>query len=109
MAESFTPLGAAPAVGPPLAQSQLAVTTSVQQINLPIPTSYGEQTLRIVVDGTANIAWCVGVNSQLTINNGVPMLGNTIETFDVPIGITQLSVIGTATGSTIRVTVGDGP
>ncbi|CAB3782101.1 hypothetical protein [Paraburkholderia fynbosensis] len=101
----FQPRGAQGAT--PAAQAQIAVTTSVQQINLPaVPVQGG--TMRMVVDGSANIAWSYGVSASLSMTNGVPMLANTIETFTVPDGVTQLSVIGAAAGSTLRIVVGDG-
>jgi hypothetical protein len=106
--KTFNPLGSAPASGAPTAQQNVAVTTGVQQVNLPSPAVFDNQTVRLVVDGSANIAWCCGNNSSLTMNNGVHMLANTVETFSVPVGTTQLSVIGAAAGSTFRVFVGDG-
>jgi len=91
----------------PAAQTALAVTAAVQQITLPSAPSEGG-TIRVVVDGTQNIAWSYGVSASLNLSNGVHMLANTVETFSVPGGITQLSVIAAATGSTVRVMVGDG-
>lgn len=101
----FQPRGASG--NPPAAQASIAVTTAVQQLTLPqIPSEGGS--MRIVVDGTANVAWSFGVVAGLTMNNGLPMLANTVESFSIPAGVTQLSVVGSATGSTIRVVVGDG-
>jgi hypothetical protein len=101
----FQPRGASG--NPPAAQASIAVTTAVQQLTLPqLPSEGG--TMRVVVDGTSNIAWTFGVAAGLTMNNGVPMLGNTVESFSIPASVTQLSVIGAATGSTLRVVVGDG-
>ncbi|CAB4188172.1 hypothetical protein UFOVP1165_65, partial [uncultured Caudovirales phage] len=60
--------------------------------------------------GTQTIHWLYG-NVAVTTTGaamGVPMLANTVETFTVPAGITQLSVIAAAVGSSLYVTVGDG-
>lgn len=101
----FQPIGATGTT--PTASTALAVTASVQQITLPaVPRDGGS--MRIVVDGTSNIAWSYGVSSSLTMSNGTSMLANTVETFSLPGGTTQLSVIGVSTGSTIRVSVGNG-
>jgi hypothetical protein len=103
----FQPRGANQ--NPPVAQSALAVTTAVQQVSLPgVSPNGSETTMRIVVDGSSNIAWAYGAQAGLTYANGNAMLGNTVETFNVPNGVTQLSVIGAASGSTIRIHIGDG-
>lgn len=102
---SFQPRGASGTT--PAAQTNIAVTAAVQQLTLPpVPAEGGS--MRIVVDGTSNIAWSFGVSGSLALGNGVHMLANTIEMFSIPGGITQLSVIGAATGSTLRVMIGDG-
>lgn len=102
---AFQPRGASGTT--PNAQTNIAVTASVQQLTLPpIPQEGGS--MRIVVDGTSNIAWSFGVSSGLTIGNGVHMLANTVEAYSIPGGVTQLSVIGASTGSTMRVIIGDG-
>lgn len=101
----FQPRGATGTT--PAANVSLAVTAAVQQITIPpVPAEGG--TMRIVVSGTQEIAWSYGVSSGLSLSNGVAMLANTIESFSIPGGVTQLSVVAAATGSTIRVHVGDG-
>lgn len=101
----FQPRGASGTT--PTANASLAVTASVQQITLPaVPAEGG--TMRIVVSGTQEIAWSYGVSSGLLLTNGVTMVANTVESFTIPGGVTQLSVIAAATGSTIRVHIGDG-
>lgn len=108
--KSFAPMGAnVPAAnGAPVAQGSIAVTTAVQQVPLSATSASDKNTIRIVVDGASSIAWCCGINPLLTMSNGVPMLGNTIETFTIPDNVSQLSVIGSAAGSTIRVLIGEG-
>lgn len=101
----FQPRGASGTT--PTAQTNIAVTAAVQQLTLPAIPAEG-CSMRVVVDGTANIAWSYGVSSGLTLDNGVHMLAQTVEVYSVPAGTTQLSVIGAATGSTLRVIVGDG-
>jgi hypothetical protein len=85
-----------------------AVTASVTQINLPSAPYATDTVGRFVNDGTQEIFWAYGSESGLTTANGVPMLANTVETFSIPAGVTQISVIAGATGSTLRITVGDG-
>lgn len=101
----FQPRGAVGAT--PVAQTSIAVTTAVQQLALP-PVPAEGATLRLVADGTSSIAWAYGSSAGLTMLNGVPMLPNTVETFAVPGGTTAISVIGSAAGTTLRATVGDG-
>jgi hypothetical protein len=90
---------------PPVTQVSLVGNGAVQQIAIPVGET--ECTLRIVIDGPGNTAWCYGTQAGLTLANGVLMLGNTVETFNLPAGISQLSFIGPAT-STFRVHFGDG-
>lgn len=98
------PLGVFQPIG---VQASIAVTAVVQQLDLPaIPAGGGA--MRVVVDGTANVAWTYGAVAGLTLNTGVHMLANTVEVFSIPGNVTQLSVIGAAAGSTLRVIVGDG-
>lgn len=106
MQSQFAFLPRAANQNPPVTQVTLAVTTAVQQ--LAVPQVETECTIRIVNDGAAAIAWCFGAQSGLTLSNGVYMIPTSVETFTLPAGITQLSVIGSATGSNIRVHFGDG-
>jgi hypothetical protein len=102
----FLPRGANQ--NPPVAQINIAVTAAVQQLTLTNAPQVTETTIRVSVDGTQNVAWSFGVAAGLTTGNGVFMLANTVETFTLPIGVTQLSCIAAATGSNLRVSVGDG-
>ena len=101
----FQPRGASGTT--PTAQTALAITAAVQQITLPPIPAEGCSML-IAVDGASNVSWSYGVSSGLTISNGVFMLANAKETFSIPGGITQLSVIGASAVGTFRVIVGDG-
>lgn len=104
---AFQPSGAQGTT--PSVQTNIAVTTAVQQLTLPAGVNAMQGgAMRIVVDGTSNVAWAYGVSSGLTIGNGVHMLANTVETFYLPPGVTQISLIGASTGSTVRVVCGDG-
>lgn len=86
-----------------------AVTASVTQINLPTGAPYATETVgRFVNSGTQTIFWAYGSEASLSPSNGVPMLPNTVETFTLPPGISQISVIAGATGSTLYITAGDG-
>ena len=101
----FQPRGAVGTT--PAGQTSIAVTAAVQQLTLPpVPAEGGS--MRLVNAGTQTIYWSYGVSASLSTSNGVPMLPNTVETFSVPGGTTQLSVIAGATGSTLIATVGDG-
>jgi hypothetical protein len=101
----FQPRGATGTT--PTVQTVLTISAAVQQLTIP-PVSPDGGTMRIVVDGSASVAWSYGTSASLTIDNGCHMLGNTVETFSIPPGITQLSVIGSAAVGKFRVTVGDG-
>lgn len=101
----FQPRGAVGTT--PNTQVNIAVTSAVQQVNLPVLPSEGVS-MRVVVDGTQGIAWSYGSSSGLTVGNGVYMLPNTVEVFNLPPSVTQLSVIAAASGSTLRVILGDG-
>jgi hypothetical protein len=93
---------------PPRTQVNGAVTAAVTQINLTDSPFETECSARFVVDGAQSVAWAYGAQAGLTTGNGVFMLANSVEVFTIPAGITQISVIAAATGSTLRITVGDG-
>lgn len=102
MDSAFQPAGAQGTT--PAASTLIAVTTSVQQVALP---SFNARTMRLVNDGTAKMAWSYGVSPGLTMTNGALLLPNTVETFSTG-GATQLSVIGSAAGSNLSISVGEG-
>lgn len=97
------------AFGPtPDAQRPVDVTTTPTTLNLSSATRLG-QNLRIMVSGTQEIAWAYGAGvAGLTMDNGVPMVGNTVEVFGAPEGTTAITVVAGANGSKVRVSVGEG-
>ena len=104
---AFSPRGQNQTV--PDGTASIAVTTAVQQITLPVDQGNpAGATVRLVCAGTQLVAWCWGAQSGLTASNGVPMLANSSEKFRIPPGVTQISVIAGATGSTMYATLGDG-
>lgn len=104
---SFAPKGLQ--VDPPTGQVNIAVTTGIQQLALPAALTQGNIAVaRFAVDGTANIAFAWGAPASLTLGNGEFMLANTLEIFAIPAGVTQISVIGSAAGSTLRIMPGEG-
>lgn len=107
---AFNPRGANQ--NPPVAQDEVATTTAQQALTLTNSAPGGgnmtETTIRVVNQGNDVTAWCFGNQAGLTLNNGVLMLPNTVETFTLPAKVTQISVIGSAGGNTLRVHPGDG-
>lgn len=102
----FAPKGLAKQDAAPTAQGALGLTAAVQQLTIPLMTEGG--VLRLVTDGGTGAAWCLGVNAALTIANGEFMLPNTSETFEIPVGFTQISVIGASAAGTMRGHFGEG-
>lgn len=101
----FRPKGLAGSAAP-TGQVPLALSATVQQVTLPANSSEGGA-LRLVVDGGTGCAYSYGVNGNLTINNGEFLLANSAETFELPAGFTQLSVIGASATGTLRVHFGE--
>ncbi|HXP67562.1 MAG TPA: hypothetical protein VN815_18930 [Steroidobacteraceae bacterium] len=87
--------------------TSIAVTTAIQNFALP-PTGSDGGSMRLVNNGNSAISWCYGSSTGLTAINGVVMLPNSVETFSLPGGISTLSVIGAAVGSTLSAAVGQG-
>jgi hypothetical protein len=104
--QPFQPRGAAQTT--PTAQVSGAVTASVTQINLPATVGSDSLNARFCVHGTDPVSWAYGNQSGLTLGNGVFMLPNSVEVFALPPGFSQISVISSGTGSTLRIVVGDG-
>lgn len=92
----------------PKTNANVAVTTAIQQITLPNAPYPSETIARFVVSGTQAVSWVYGADFVLTATNGCIQLGNTVEVFGIPAGVTQVSVIATATGSTLFICPGDG-
>jgi len=101
----FQPRGASGTT--PTAQVATTIAATVTTFNIP-PMGADGGSILIAVDGTANVAWSYGASTGLTVSNGVFMLANTKETFSIPGGVTQMSVIGASAAGTFRVMVGDG-
>lgn len=101
----FQPSGATGTT--PNAQTTVAISTAVQQINLPA-ASNDANTMVVIVDQSVSVAWSYGVSSGLTLDNGVFLRGPTSAIFALPLGVTQLSVIGSAAVGNFRVVVGIG-
>ena len=102
---SFTPFGANSTT--PTAQAALAVTASAQTLTLPVFPNANQVLVTVV--GTDSVYWSYGSASGLTVNLGVPMLGNSQRVFGIPLGTTQMSFISSGTASTVRVVLGEGP
>lgn len=88
-----------------------AVGTSQSAITLPNAPYPSETVARFIVAGsnTGNvISWCYGNNANLTGTNGCIQLCNTVEIFGIPQGVTQISCVAGATGSTLFIVIGDG-
>lgn len=95
-------------VTPPLGVTG-TVTASVTQITLPAAADAASgSTMRLSNVGTQAVSWCYGVAAGLTATNGVVIPPNQSEKFMVPAGVTQISVIAAATGSSLNVTLGSG-
>lgn len=84
----------------------IAVTASNQTFTLPTAPNNGG-TMRLVNSGTQTIFWAYGTVTS-SVSTSTPLLPNTVETFTLPGGVTELSVIAGATGSTLYATVGEG-
>ena len=103
----FRPKGLSGALNAaPTGQTNVALTAAVQTLSLPASSSEGGA-LRIAVDGGTGAAYCHGVNPNLTIGNGEFILANSSETFELPAGFTQISVIGASAAGTFRAHFGE--
>ena len=91
----------------PTIQYNAPITTGITQVTFP-PISQDGASVLIAIDGASNVSWCYGVSSGLTVGNGSFMFGNTKETFGLPGGVTQISLIGASAVGTFRVIIGDG-
>lgn len=84
----------------------IAVTASNQTFTIPVaPTNGG--TMRLINTGSQTIFWAYGTVTS-AVATSTPMLPDTVETFSLPGGVTTLSVIAAATGSTLYCTIGEG-
>lgn len=83
-----------------------AVTTASTQIILP-PIGADGATVIFTNIGT-QVAFFAFGNVTASITTSMPLLPNTANALAVPPSVTQVSVISTATGSTLYCTVGRG-
>ena len=84
----------------------VAVTATAQTLTLTSPgAGTGNATLRLANKGSETVFF--HFLATATLSNGVPILPNTVEVFDLG-GLTSLSVIAAATGSTLYATTGVG-
>lgn len=69
----------------------------------------GTQTVRIVNSGTETIFLQFGKDNTVTASTttGMPMLGNTVETFLLPNDITHIAAVAASAGNTMYVTTGE--
>lgn len=90
-----------------------AVTASSAQITLPTPIATSPAgtgnpwQLRLLNAGNQTIFWAWG-SVTAAVATSTPMLANTAEVFTCPEGVSQISVIAAATGSTLYCTAGFG-
>lgn len=98
----------------PLGQNKtvnIAVTTSPQTLNFGV-VPFGTQAIRLVNNGTATIFIEFGDPTisppTASAATSQPMLPGTVEVFTLDTTDTQISVIGSAAGSTLYVTLGEG-
>jgi len=90
----------------------LVVTASNQTMTLPTFGTNSDgggiaQQIRLTASGTAVIFWATGTVTA-SVTTSTPMLAGTVEVFSLPNGITTISVIGAATGTTLYATAGFG-
>lgn len=84
-----------------------AVTASSAQLTLPTPMANGPQTIMLTNIGTQTVFWAFGsVTASLTTS--MPLLAGTTQSFTLPDGVTQISVIAANTGSILYATLGTG-
>jgi hypothetical protein len=83
-----------------------AVTASSAQITLPAIGSDGGSLLLTNI-GTQTVFIAYG-NVTASVTTSMPLLAASAQTISVPGGVTQLSVIAAATGSTLYCTAGRG-
>jgi hypothetical protein len=88
----------------------LSVTASTQRIRIrPDAEANFTNSVRIIVIGTDAIRIQFG-DSGVTaaVATGIPMIGNSVETFTVPAGATHLAAIAGGTASALTSTLGGG-
>jgi len=83
----------------------IAATSAVQVLSINTKAIWGS--IRICVAGTQEIAWAYG-SVGASISKSVHMLPNTVEVFALPPNTSQISIVASATGSTVYLNTGNG-
>ena len=93
----------------PTAASTTALAVTAEDQTMTLSPNGGTQTrsLRLANIGTQTVFVALGTVTS-SVTTSMPVLANSVEVFTLPGGITTLSVIAEATGSTLYATIGDG-
>ncbi len=86
--------------------TNVAVTGSSQQLTLPSNSADGG-TMILYAKGTQDVFWCYG-SATASVSTSTPLAAGTTQVFALPGGVSQISVIGATTGTTLYATIGDG-
>lgn len=86
--------------------ANLAVTASDQTVTVTQTIPAKGCQARLVNSGTQVVFFRFD-GTTVTVNNGIPLLPNTVEVFDIMLGA-SIHAIAAATGSTLYVTLGYG-
>lgn len=85
----------------------LAVTAANQTMTLLPNGGNRDASLRLANIGSQVVFVALGTVTA-SVSTSMPILPNTVEVFTLPGGISTLSVIAAATGSTLYATIGQG-
>lgn len=85
----------------------LAVTAANQTMTLSPNGGTQTRSVRLANIGTQTVFVALGTVTS-SVTTSMPVLANSVEVFTLPGGVTTLSVIAAATGSTLYATIGDG-
>lgn len=98
------PFSPVPSAANTLAQ---AVTATNATFTLPALAIGTEQSIVLTNIGTQTAFWAWGTVTS-TVTTSMPLLANSAQVFAVPYGVTTISIIAAATGSTLYATLGTG-
>ena len=87
--------------------TSIAVTASNQTLTLSPNGGTQDATIRLANIGSQTVFVALGTVTS-AVATSMPILSNTVEVFTLPGGVTTLSVIAAATGSTLYATIGQG-
>ena len=87
--------------------TELAVTAANQTMTLSPNGGAQTRSVRLANIGTQTVFVALDTVTS-SVTTSMPVLANSVEVFTLPGGITTLSVIAAATGSTLYATIGDG-